>query len=72
MKQTLKIAIMLMLLALLGCSQTEQPAKIGGIFALTGYGASWGNAEQKAVMLAIEEANAQGGITIELVISSSI
>ncbi len=74
MKQTLKITTVLMLLALFGCAQTEQAVQIGGIFALTGYGASWGSAEQKAVVMAFEEANAQGGINgkkIELVSEDS-
>lgn len=74
MKQTLKITIALILMALFGCAQTEQVVKIGGIFALTGYGASWGSAEQKAVEMAFEEANAQGGINgkrIELVSEDS-
>jgi branched-chain amino acid transport system substrate-binding protein len=36
--------------------------RIGGLFALTGDGADWGTTEEKAVRMAIQEANDGGGI----------
>jgi len=56
----------IILIFLSGCSITgnvvQDRLQIGGIFALTGPGASWGNAERNAVELAFEQANAAGGI----------
>ena len=40
----------------------DSSIKIGGAFALTGFAADWGQAEQNGVTLAIEEINAKGGI----------
>ena len=54
-----------LLLFLVACATghmtTEPTIKIGGLFALTGGGESWGADELKSVQLAIEEANAEGG-----------
>ena len=55
----------LLLLFLVACATgytTSDPTiKIGGLFALTGGGESWGEDELRSVQLAIEEANAKGG-----------
>jgi branched-chain amino acid transport system substrate-binding protein len=40
----------------------EEKISIGGIFALTGSAADWGQAEQRGVQLAIDKANQEGGI----------
>lgn len=48
----------------------KEPVKIGGIFALTGLGASQGEQELKGVRLAVKEINDAGGISgrpIELI-----
>jgi branched-chain amino acid transport system substrate-binding protein len=45
-----------------GRAVKENTIEIGGAFALTGDAASWGVEEQRAVMLAFEEANAHGGV----------
>lgn len=59
----MKLALpLLVLLLLAACGGTETHIPIGGLFALTGYGAQWGSAEHQGALLAIEEANAQGGI----------
>ena len=39
-----------------------KPIKIAGIFALTGRAAHIGTAQRDAVLIAIDEVNAQGGI----------
>jgi len=59
MKKLLTITIMALLL--MGCGSQNQ-IKIGNIAALTGYGAEWGTDENRAIELAIEEINAQGGV----------
>ena len=41
---------------------SAEPIKIAGIFALTGRAAHIGTAQKDAVLLAIDEANKQGGI----------
>src|SRR3989344_96661 len=41
---------------------TGEPIKIGGIFILSGEGASWGEAAKNGMELAIKEINAEGGI----------
>jgi branched-chain amino acid transport system substrate-binding protein len=54
----------------IGATQ-ESKLVIGGLFALTGDGADWGTTEEKAVRLAIQEANDTGGIQgkkIELIV----
>jgi branched-chain amino acid transport system substrate-binding protein len=58
------ILIIFACLLIVGCQPTtnEQTVTIGGLFALTGYGAAWGEAEQNGVQLAITQANAAGGI----------
>jgi branched-chain amino acid transport system substrate-binding protein len=43
-------------------ASTENPIKIGGIFALTGLGASQGEQELKGATLALEEINKNGGV----------
>jgi branched-chain amino acid transport system substrate-binding protein len=48
--------------------------KIGGLFALSSFGAEWGNAEKDAVMMVIDEVNEKGGINgkmIELVVEDN-
>ncbi|PIN75304.1 hypothetical protein COV18_03890 [Candidatus Woesearchaeota archaeon CG10_big_fil_rev_8_21_14_0_10_37_12] len=56
------------LLLLLSCTITGQTTleteniPIGGLFSLTGDGASWGGDELKAVQLVIDETNEEGGI----------
>lgn len=51
----------LLLLLLTACSSPET-VTIGGAFGLTGDAAEWGQDELRAAQLAIEEANAEGGI----------
>ncbi len=49
--------------------------KIGGAFALSGFGASWGTAERNGAMLAIEHFNKQGGINntpVSLIIEDTL
>jgi branched-chain amino acid transport system substrate-binding protein len=49
----------------------QSVVKMGGLFALTGSGADWGITEEKAVRMAVEKANNEGGINgkkIELII----
>jgi branched-chain amino acid transport system substrate-binding protein len=58
------------LLALCMCLLTTAPLaaeelRIGGIGPLSGGGAAWGLGLQRAVTIAIDEANAQGGLKIE-------
>lgn len=43
-------------------AESQEPIKIGGIFALTGLGASQGQQELKGAQLAVEEINAKGGV----------
>jgi len=54
------------LFLLTACAQKidegAEPMKIGGIFALSGLGASQGQQELNAAILAVEEVNAKGGI----------
>ncbi len=48
-----------------GCAsqpQDKETIKIGGLFGITGFSAEWGEADRNGAMLAIEEANAAGGI----------
>ena len=55
--------IIVFLFILGGCAQHEtNPIKIGGAFALTGDAAGWGQDEQRAAQLAVDETNALGGI----------
>lgn len=72
--------LMLVTLLLTSCGQgagsaTIEPAiKIGGLFALSGAGASWGIDEMDAARMAIDEANEGGGVggtSIEIVIEDS-
>ncbi len=41
---------------------SSEPMKLGGMFALTGVGASVGTEEHKGTLLAVEEVNSEGGI----------
>ena len=53
---------------------TDETIKIGAIFALSGDAAAWGEDELKATQLAINEANAEGGINgkkIELIVEDA-
>ncbi|MBI3336093.1 ABC transporter substrate-binding protein [Candidatus Peregrinibacteria bacterium] len=43
-------------------TEDQEPIKIGGAFALSDFGAEWGEAELNGATLAIEEQNARGGI----------
>ncbi|MEK6963723.1 MAG: ABC transporter substrate-binding protein [Nanoarchaeota archaeon] len=61
MKYPLSIFFIAILL-ILACTPKEETLNIGGLFALTNYGSSWGVPTHQAVQMAIEEANAQGGI----------
>lgn len=72
-----KISILLLFIALVsGCiiGQTEEKIKIGGAFSLTGPAAEWGQDELRAVELAIDEVNKEGGIDgkpVELIIEDT-
>jgi branched-chain amino acid transport system substrate-binding protein len=71
MKQVLGI---LLLLLLASCTTQNEAIKIGGAFSLSGDAADWGNDELKATQLAIDEANAEGGINgvpIKLVVEDT-
>lgn len=50
------------MLLIAACTPKQETINIGGLFALTDYGSSWGVPTYQAVQMAIEEANAQGGI----------
>jgi len=72
--------MMIITFLLTSCGQStgnaivEPTIKIGGLFALTGGGASWGIDEMDAAKLAVEEANKEGGVDgtpIEMVIEDS-
>lgn len=54
--------LLILLLLLAGCGGERTEIPIGGLFALTGYGAQWGSAEHRGVQLAIEEMNIAGGV----------
>lgn len=61
----LSFVILLLTIVLSGCStlQKEETIKIGAVLPLTGEGTpDQGQASQKAIMLAIDEINARGGI----------
>ncbi|MBI4171038.1 MAG: ABC transporter substrate-binding protein [Candidatus Aenigmarchaeota archaeon] len=54
-----------------GQAAGEKTVRIGGAFALSGFGSGWGEVERNAAILAIEEANGNGGINgrkIELIV----
>lgn len=62
-----KILYLLALVFLAACTSQKivedaEPLKIGGIFALSGLGASQGQQELNAALLAVEEVNAEGGV----------
>ncbi|MDD9954273.1 MAG: ABC transporter substrate-binding protein [Candidatus Woesearchaeota archaeon] len=71
--------LLCILFLLVGCTITgnvtiEEPIRIGGAFALTGWAAAWGEEDLNGAKLAIEEANAQGGVhgkTIELIVQDT-
>ncbi len=55
-------------------SYSAEPIKIAGIFALTGRAAHIGTAQRDAVLLAVDDVNAQGGINgrkLEMVMSDT-
>ncbi len=52
----------LSLLLLLACTPKQETLTIGGLFALTDYGSSWGVPAYHAAQMAVDEANAKGGI----------
>jgi branched-chain amino acid transport system substrate-binding protein len=57
-----------------GRATQEEPATIGVLLALTGDGASWGSDELNSVRMAVDEANAHGGINgrqIELLVEDT-
>lgn len=54
-------ALLLLTLMLTACAETDT-LKVGGLFALTGGGAQFGQDELRGATLAIEEINAAGGI----------
>ena len=84
MKPTIKLAIAIVTLVLIlvsGCTQTpagqvvkEETIKIGFLGPLTGNTASMGKSQLNALLMGVDEVNAQGGIKgkkIELVIGDS-
>lgn len=46
----------------------DQPVKVGVVFSVTGGAAVYGSTQRNGVQLAVEELNAQSGITYELVV----
>ena len=58
----LLLAVMLSGLAVLGAPAQAQTIKIGHEVALTGPNATWGESESRAVKMAVEKVNAQGGV----------
>lgn len=74
-------AIVLLLIGILVVSavwtsgrKVDGEVVIGAAMGLTGYCASWGEAERRAVELAVAEANAQGGVdgkTIRLIVEDA-
>jgi len=67
------IVIIIVLLIIISNSYSKsnnETIKIGGMFVLSGDAASWGNASQNAVNLAVSEVNNNGGIngkTVEII-----
>jgi len=69
-RETMKKRLLMIVVAALAVSLvigtpfsfSAEPIKIAGIFALTGRAAHIGTAQRDAVLLAIDEVNAQGGI----------
>ncbi len=59
-----KILVTLTLAALGTCVQAQETLKIGGIGPLSGGGTAWGLAVQRGVQMAVDEANARGGLKI--------
>jgi branched-chain amino acid transport system substrate-binding protein len=61
-----RIIVVVLSIMLVACTTgnvvTEKPITIGQLAALSSFGSEWGTAERNAVELAINEANAQGGI----------
>jgi len=60
--------------AAIGAEKDARVVKIGGVFALSGGGAYWGEDEMRAVQLAIDESNAKGGVNgraIELIVEDA-
>jgi branched-chain amino acid transport system substrate-binding protein len=72
--------LLVMAFTLAGCTgeapqgESKEPVRIGGAFALSGWAAAWGEEDMKGAILAIEEANARGGVRghpIELVMEDT-
>jgi branched-chain amino acid transport system substrate-binding protein len=61
------VVVAVVVIAIIALRTIPQPAsgeiKIGGVYALTGKGASFGKDVQRGVNLAVEEVNAAGGIS---------
>jgi len=72
MKKTLMISIMA-LLFLIACVQEQsvEKIKVGAILPLTGAGSLSGEQAKNALLMAVEEINAQGKVNIELIIQDS-
>jgi branched-chain amino acid transport system substrate-binding protein len=84
-KKTLAIFLVLLFAVLIGfiilslnltghSISNKESIKIGAVFHLTGPGSFWGEGEKNAVILAIDKANAKGGVNgkqIELIIEDS-
>ena len=51
----------LLILGIAGCALAADPIKIGYLATLTGEGATWGQHEREAALMAVKEVNAQGG-----------
>ena len=56
------IGIFLMGFSALAQNQEPPPVKIGGVYPLTGPFAPLGEVDKNAILLAVEQINAQGGI----------
>jgi ABC-type branched-subunit amino acid transport system substrate-binding protein len=67
MKKKLLMTVVAVLAAslMIGCDvlKSAKPIKIAGIFALTGRAAHIGTSQRDAVLLAIDDVNAQGVLT---------
>lgn len=55
------LAAVVVCFLLIGCTPTDD-IELGGAFALSGFAAEWGEEDMQGALLAIEEANARGGV----------
>lgn len=62
MQRNVWIAIIVLITSFLVVAQEPPPVKIGGVYPLTGPFAPFGEADKNAILLAVEQINAQGGI----------